>query len=94
MRTQGAWLLLGPLNHEQWEEFFSSLLPPAASRRPAEPAPIKSLAQGRVRDPLPKSYFKNPNHMPRQWPPESVFETSSNPIFAGSRRQKAGESNR
>ena len=29
VRTQGAWLLLGPLNNWQWEEFFSSMLPPA-----------------------------------------------------------------
>ena len=29
VRTQGAWLLLGPLDNWQWEEFFSSLLPPA-----------------------------------------------------------------
>jgi len=28
VRTQGAWLLLGPLNHGQWEEFFSSMLAP------------------------------------------------------------------
>ena len=27
VRTQGAWLLLGPLDHGQWEEFFSSMLP-------------------------------------------------------------------
>ncbi len=29
VRTQGAWLLLGPLSSRQWEEFFSSMLPPA-----------------------------------------------------------------
>ena len=29
VRTQGAWLLLGPLNGRQWEEVFSSMLPPA-----------------------------------------------------------------
>jgi hypothetical protein len=29
VRTQGAWLLLGPLSERQWEEFFSSMLPPA-----------------------------------------------------------------
>src|SRR5208282_4126368 len=28
VRTQGAWLLLGPLGDGQWEEFFSSILPP------------------------------------------------------------------
>ncbi len=34
VRTQGAWLLLGPLNNRQWEEFFSSM-PPSARREPA-----------------------------------------------------------
>ena len=29
VRTQGAWLLLGPLSEQQWEGFFSSMLPPA-----------------------------------------------------------------
>jgi hypothetical protein len=29
VRTQGAWLLMGPLSNGQWEEFFSSMLPPA-----------------------------------------------------------------
>lgn len=29
VRTQGAWLLLGPLDNWQWEEFFFSMLPPA-----------------------------------------------------------------
>ena len=29
VRTQGAWLLLGPLNAWQWEEFFLDMLPPA-----------------------------------------------------------------
>jgi hypothetical protein len=27
VRTQGAWLLLGPLTNKQWEDFFSSLAP-------------------------------------------------------------------
>ncbi len=35
VRTQGAWLLLGPLSNRQWEEFFSSMLPPAEQ----QPAP-------------------------------------------------------
>ena len=35
VRTQAAWLLLGPLNNGQWEEFFSTMLPPAQQ----EPAP-------------------------------------------------------
>jgi hypothetical protein len=35
VRTQGAWLLLGPLNNQQWEELFSSMLPPARQ----EPVP-------------------------------------------------------
>lgn len=38
VRTQGAWLLLGPLDHEQWEEFFSTMLPPA----PQEAVPRQS----------------------------------------------------
>ncbi|MEI8373559.1 MAG: hypothetical protein WCJ35_12095 [Planctomycetota bacterium] len=29
VRTQGAWLLLGPLSNRQWEEFFASMPPPA-----------------------------------------------------------------
>ncbi len=29
VRTQGAWLLLGPLSDGQWEEFFSAMLPSA-----------------------------------------------------------------
>ena len=33
VRTQGAWLLLGPMDNDLWEEFFSSSLP--ASRREA-----------------------------------------------------------
>jgi hypothetical protein len=27
VRTQGAWLLMGPLDDRQWEEFFASILP-------------------------------------------------------------------
>jgi len=27
VRTQGAWLLLGPLTDEQWEDYFSTMLP-------------------------------------------------------------------
>jgi len=38
VRMQGAWLLLGPLKHWQWEEFFSSMLPPAQR----EPVPRQS----------------------------------------------------
>ena len=38
VRTQGAWLLLGPLDDRQWEEFFSSLLP--GTRQ--EPVPRQS----------------------------------------------------
>ena len=38
VRTQGVWLLLGPLNDWQWEEFFSSMLPPAHQA----PAPRQS----------------------------------------------------
>ncbi len=37
VRTQGAWLLLGPLNNWQWEEFFSSMLPSADQ----EPVPLE-----------------------------------------------------
>ena len=53
VRTQGAWLLLGPLDDRQWEEFFSSMLPPAHRKRCA-PEPV---AQGRVR-----TCFKTQSH--------------------------------
>jgi hypothetical protein len=33
VRKQGAWLLLGPLSDEQWEDYFSAMLP--ESRREA-----------------------------------------------------------
>ena len=33
VRTQGSWLLLGPLTDKQWEDYFSTLLP--EERRPA-----------------------------------------------------------
>ncbi len=35
VRTQGAWLLLGPLDERQWDEFFASMLPPA-EQEPAQ----------------------------------------------------------
>ncbi len=39
VRTQGAWLLLGPLNNWQWEEFFSSMLPPAGQEQARRQSP-------------------------------------------------------
>jgi hypothetical protein len=45
VRTQGAWLLLGPLTDEQWDDYFATMLPPArrerrpASGHPGAPAP-------------------------------------------------------
>jgi hypothetical protein len=41
VRTQGAWLLLGPLDDRQWEEFFSSML------RPSRQEAAGRQAQGR-----------------------------------------------
>ncbi len=35
VRTQGAWLLLGPLDQRQWDGLFSSMLPPA-EKEPAQ----------------------------------------------------------
>ena len=35
VRTQGAWLLLGPLSIDEWEDFFTSMLP-TSSREPAD----------------------------------------------------------
>jgi hypothetical protein len=38
VRTQGAWLLLGPLTDEQWNDYFTAMLSPTrreAVRRPA-----------------------------------------------------------
>ncbi len=40
VRTQGAWLLLGPLSDGQWEELFTSMLSPLqeeSSRRQGRP---------------------------------------------------------
>ena len=44
VRTQGAWLLLGPLNSKQWEEFFSSILPPAGSEPVQRQSPWRRAA--------------------------------------------------
>jgi hypothetical protein len=44
VRTQGAWLLLGPLNNRQWEEFFSSMLPPAQAEPMYRPSPRRRAA--------------------------------------------------
>ena len=48
VRTQGAWLLLGPLTNRQWEEFFSSLLPPvhwkAVPRQESDRIPWRKAA--------------------------------------------------
>ena len=75
VRTQGAWLLLGPLNNRQWEEFFSSMLPPARRGTGARQSP----GGGPRKRSITKKLFQEPNRMPRKWPPESVLETSSNP---------------
>ncbi len=32
VRTQGAWLLLGPLTDEQWNDYFSTMLPSTGRR--------------------------------------------------------------
>ena len=40
VRTQGAWLLLGPLTDREWEDYFATVLPAArqgASQRGAAP---------------------------------------------------------
>ena len=44
VRTQGAWLLLGPLNNQQWEEFFSSMLPPAHRQAVQHASPRRRAA--------------------------------------------------
>ena len=44
VRTQGAWLLLGPLNNQQWEEFFSSMLPPARREAVQRQSPWRRAA--------------------------------------------------
>jgi len=43
VRTQGAWLLMGPLDGRQWEEFFSSMLPPAGQEL-RRPSPMRKAA--------------------------------------------------
>ena len=37
VRTQGAWLLLGPLTDEQWNDFFATMLPPAPREAAVRP---------------------------------------------------------
>jgi len=44
VRTQGVWLLLGPLTNCQWEEFFSSMLPPAQQERAPRQSPQRRAA--------------------------------------------------
>ena len=47
VRTQGAWLLLGPLTDEQWEDYFSMMLPATQDRRSREAAERTDIgAQG------------------------------------------------
>ncbi len=38
VRTQGAWLLLGPLTDEQWEDYFSMMLASVQDQRSREAA--------------------------------------------------------
>ncbi len=44
VRTQGAWLLLGPLDHWQWEDFFASMLPAARQSAVDRPVPWRRAA--------------------------------------------------
>jgi hypothetical protein len=44
VRTQGAWLLLGPLSNRQWEDFFASLAPPPRQKTVREPSPLRRAA--------------------------------------------------
>jgi hypothetical protein len=44
VRTQGAWLLLGPLGETQWEEFFCSMFPPAGQERVRAQGPWRKAA--------------------------------------------------
>jgi hypothetical protein len=44
VRRQGAWLLLGPLTTQQWEEFFSSMLPPANEEAVPSQSPRRRAA--------------------------------------------------
>ena len=34
VRTQGSWLLLGPLTDKQWEDYFATMLPDGRKRVP------------------------------------------------------------
>ena len=44
VRTQGAWLLLGPLENGRWEEFFSSVLPPPNQSAVGRQSPLRRAA--------------------------------------------------
>ena len=46
VRTQGAWLLLGPLDTCQWEDVFSSMLPPTSRETAPRRMPVRSPSQG------------------------------------------------
>jgi hypothetical protein len=43
VRTQGSWLLLGPLTDQQWNDYFATMLPDTRKRVPGqEPAERQS----------------------------------------------------
>jgi len=44
VRRQGSWLLLGPLDNQQWEAFFSSMLPRAGSELVQHQGPRRGAA--------------------------------------------------
>jgi hypothetical protein len=44
VRTQGAWLLLGPLDERQWEEFFSTMLSPSREESMHRQRPLPKAA--------------------------------------------------
>jgi hypothetical protein len=46
VRTQGSWLLLGPLTDQQWDDYFAMMLPEARTRQDGgEPARRQSSWQ-------------------------------------------------
>ena len=90
VRTQGSWLLLGPLDHWQWEDFFSSMLPPdrqASTARESDwRGPHKRLPQRTCcNDPIAHRGKGRANRSL-----SSMF-TSRPPVDTG---KQAGESNR
>jgi hypothetical protein len=45
VRTQGSWLLLGPMTNDQWNDYFATMLPDTRKREGCEPARRQSSWQ-------------------------------------------------